>query len=72
VISKKTKYGLKALTFLARNSQHSSERIQIATISDHEHIPRKFLESILLELKKAGYLGASKGKGGGYYLVKNT
>src|SRR5690606_28302689 len=30
----------------------------------------KFLENILLELKKAGFLGSKKGKGGGYHLIK--
>jgi len=68
VISKKTKYGLKAIVHLA--SYDPQERVQISSISEEEKIPRKFLESIMLELKKAGYLGAKKGKGGGYYLLK--
>lgn len=46
------------------------ERVQISTIAEKESIPRKFLESIMLELKKAGYLASRKGKGGGYYLLK--
>ena len=69
MISKKTKYGLKALIHLA--SQESQEKVQISSISEREKIPRKFLESIMLELKKAGYLGSRKGKGGGYYLLKD-
>ena len=44
--------------------------IPISSISEEESIPRKFLENILLELKKAGFLGSQKGKGGGYYLLK--
>ena len=68
MISKKTKYGLKALVHVAR--QGYQERVQISTIAEKESIPRKFLESIMLDLKKAGYLGARKGKGGGYYLLK--
>ncbi len=68
MISKKTKYGLKALVHIARLG--FEERVQISTIADKETIPRKFLESIMLELKKAGYLGSRKGKGGGYYLLK--
>ena len=39
-------------------------------IAEKENIPRKFLESIMLELRKAGYLASRKGKGGGYYLLK--
>ena len=46
--------------------------VQIATISKNENIPHKFLESILLTLKKSGFLGSKKGKGGGYYLLKEA
>lgn len=68
MLSKKTKYGLKALTFLAK--QESKTPVQIATISKSENISLKYLESILLVLKKNDYLGSKKGKGGGYYLLK--
>lgn len=68
MLSKRTKYGLKALTYMAKNQ--CSDRVQIATIASSENIPHKFLESILLSLKKSGLLGAKKGKGGGYYLLK--
>ncbi|SDB56083.1 transcriptional regulator, BadM/Rrf2 family [Flavobacteriaceae bacterium MAR_2010_188] len=68
MLSKKTKYGLKALTFLAR--QDNNQPTQIGTISKHENISQKFLESILLTLRKNGLLGSKKGKGGGYYLLK--
>ncbi|WP_439129131.1 RrF2 family transcriptional regulator [Polaribacter sp.] len=70
MLSKKTKYGIKALTFLAR--QENKEPVQIATISKSENISLKFLESILLTLKKNGILGSKKGKGGGYYLLKDS
>ncbi|MBA6155803.1 Rrf2 family transcriptional regulator [Tenacibaculum sp. S7007] len=70
MLSKKTKYGLKALTFIAR--QEKGEKVQIATISESENISHKFLESILLTLRKAGFLGAKKGKGGGYYMLKEA
>jgi len=46
------------------------EHALITEISEAEHIPKKFLEAILLDLRKAGYLGSKKGKGGGYYLIK--
>ncbi|MDG1503534.1 MAG: Rrf2 family transcriptional regulator [Flavicella sp.] len=69
MLSKKTKYGLKALTFLARCEE--SNPVQISEISKKENISHKFLESILLTLKKAGLLGSKKGKGGGYYLRKH-
>jgi len=69
MLSKKTKYGIKALTFLAKQEKNSLT--QIGTISESENISRKFLESILLTLRKNGYLGSKKGKGGGYYLLKD-
>ena len=69
MLSRKTKYGLKALTFIAR--QEDREPVQIAVIAESENISKKYLESILLTLKKNGVLGSKKGKGGGYYLLKN-
>jgi Rrf2 family protein len=68
MLSKKTKYGIKALTYLAR--QENKIPVQIATIAKSENISLKFLESILLTLRKNGFLGSKKGKGGGYYLLK--
>ncbi|RIA10672.1 BadM/Rrf2 family transcriptional regulator [Flavobacteriaceae bacterium MAR_2010_72] len=69
MLSKKTKYGLKAMTYLAR--QENNEPVQIGVISKSENISQKFLESILLTLRKNGFLGSKKGKGGGYYLLKD-
>lgn len=69
MLSKKTKYGLKALSFLA--SQKGNAPVQIAEIAKAENISQKFLESILLSLRKSGFLGSKKGKGGGYYLIKD-
>ena len=68
MLSKRTKYGIKALVYLARKEEHTP--INIAEISTNENISRKFLESILLTLKKNGILGSKKGKTGGYYLIK--
>ncbi len=70
MLSKKTKYGLKALAFIAR--QKDKTPIQIAIIAESENISHKFLESILLTLRKSGILGSKKGKGGGYYLLKEA
>jgi Rrf2 family protein len=44
--------------------------VLISSIAESERIPQKFLEAILLELKRNGYLNSKKGKGGGYYLIK--
>ncbi|WP_298237454.1 Rrf2 family transcriptional regulator [uncultured Algibacter sp.] len=66
MLSKKTKYGLKALTFIA--TRESDLPVQVSVIAKSEQIPQKFLESILLTLRKSGILGSKKGKHGGYYL----
>jgi Rrf2 family protein len=42
----------------------------IREISEHERIPAKFLEQILLTLKNAGMLHSKMGVGGGYHLAK--
>lgn len=69
MLSKKTKYAINALVYLAR--EHSREPVQISKIAESEHIPRKFLEAILLDLRNAGMLSSRKGKAGGYYLLKS-
>jgi Rrf2 family protein len=69
VISKKAKYAIHALVKLARDREKGP--ILISEISKEGHIPQKFLEAILLDLKRAGILNSKKGKGGGYYLIKN-
>jgi len=68
MLSKKTKYGLKALAYIAK--QENNDPIQIAEIAANENISHKYLESILLTLRKSGVLSSKKGKGGGYYLLK--
>ncbi len=69
MLSKKTKYGIKALVYLAKKEDRNP--VQISIISKAENISQKFLESILLTLRKNGILGSKKGKGGGYYLLKD-
>ncbi|MBL4604631.1 MAG: Rrf2 family transcriptional regulator [Flavobacteriaceae bacterium] len=70
MLSKRTKYGIKAMTYIARREENSP--VQVGTIAENENISHKFLESILLALRKSGFLGAKKGKGGGYYLLKEA
>ena len=69
MISKKTKYAINALIYLAKRKDQGP--IVISEIAEAEHIPQKFLEAILLDLKKAAILSSKKGKGGGYYLLKD-
>ncbi|GLB48864.1 RrF2 family transcriptional regulator [Neptunitalea lumnitzerae] len=68
MLSKKTKYGLKALANLAKKGKGTP--VLISQIAQEENISKKFLESILLQLKNNGFLGSKMGKGGGYYLLK--
>ena len=60
MITKKSKYAIKALIFLAK--QEKNKPILIEDISTSEHIPKKFLETILLDLRKSGYLGSKREK----------
>jgi Rrf2 family protein len=48
------------------------DKFLIKEISQACNIPKKFLETILLELKRAGILGSKQGKSGGYFLRRNT
>ena len=69
MLSKKTKYAINALVYLAKKPV--KEPVLISEIAEQEHIPKKFLETILLDMKNAGILNSKKGKGGGYYLIKH-
>ena len=69
MLSKKTRYAIKALVILGKN--FGKEPMQISRISTEENIPKKFLEQILLDLRNAGLLYSKKGAGGGYSLNKD-
>src|SRR5215475_6250742 len=69
MLSKKTQYAFRALTHLVE--KYDQGPVLISEISKKKKIPLKFLENILLELKKAGILESKKGKGGGYYFAQN-
>ncbi len=66
MLTRKSKYGLKALLTLARGS--GAGPVLVADLAERERIPRKFLEAILLDLKRHGLLESRKGRGGGYLL----
>ncbi len=68
MLSKKTKYAINALVYLAKKPP--KQPVLISEIAEKEHIPKKFLETILLDMRNAGILNSKKGKGGGYYLIK--
>lgn len=70
MLSKKSKYAIKALISLAKN-YGASAPLRISQISDEEKIPRKFLEAILVELRNNGMVHSKMGASGGYYLAKH-
>ena len=67
MLSKKAQYAFRALTTLARNNGNGP--LPISKIVKEHPMSVKFLETILLELRKAGILMSKKGKGGGYFLM---
>ena len=70
-LSKRGEYGLRAMIMLATPGPDGHPPVlQIREISQHEQIPAKFLEQILLSLKNAGLLHSKMGVGGGYHLAK--
>jgi Rrf2 family protein len=66
VLNKKTQYALQALQYLAEHQNQGP--VLISEIAEQKKIPLKFLENILLQLRKEGILESKKGKGGGYFL----
>ena len=68
MLSQKAKYALKAMIALAE--QQEGTILQAADIAERQNIPRKFLELILLELRKHGLVDSHRGKNGGYTLAK--
>ena len=68
MISQKAKYALRALVSLARAGRGESR--MIGEIAQEQAIPKKFLEQILLELKRAGFVNSRRGRMGGYELLK--
>ena len=67
MISQRTRYALRALLHLAESEV--GKPVQLATIAQSQAIPRKYLELIMLELKKAGMVQSIRGPGGGYTLA---
>ena len=67
-LSKRTEYGLRAVVALAR--QGPNRFIQSKDLAEQENLPNKFLESILLALRRGGFLESKVGSGGGYRLSR--
>ncbi|HEU4753450.1 MAG TPA: Rrf2 family transcriptional regulator, partial [Armatimonadota bacterium] len=68
MLSSRTKYATRALLHLT--THYDARPVQIQEIAESQNIPVKFLEQILLSLKRLGFVQSRKGPGGGYYLAK--
>jgi Rrf2 family protein len=66
LLSRRSKYGLKAILMLAREA--GAGPVLVSALAERDAIPKKFLEAILLDLKRHGLVHSKKGKGGGYFL----
>ncbi|SFH87213.1 RrF2 family transcriptional regulator [Halpernia frigidisoli] len=69
MLSKKSQYAFRALSYLV--GKRNEGPVLISEISKQRNIPLKFLENILLQLKKSEILDSKKGKGGGYFFKIN-
>lgn len=72
MITQKTKYALKALTALADERAGDANALTIEQIAERSGAPKRFLEHILLDLKRAGLIGSRRGRKGGYELIKES
>lgn len=68
MLTRKTKYAIRALACLAR--EPAGTRLPIGVIVARERLPRKFLERILLDLNRSGLLASRRGRDGGYALAR--
>jgi Rrf2 family transcriptional regulator, cysteine metabolism repressor len=67
-ISAKGEYAIKAVLDLAVH--HGRGLISIQEIAARQHIPQRYLEQVLLALKRAGFLASRRGAAGGYHLSR--
>lgn len=68
MLSQKTRYALRSLLYLVERG--NSRPVQITEIAETQQVPRKYLELIMLDLKKAGMVTSQRGPGGGYVLAR--
>ncbi|MBI1869088.1 MAG: Rrf2 family transcriptional regulator [Methylocystis sp.] len=68
MLTRKAKYGLKAMVHLA--GIEPGRTALVTDIASANQIPKKFLDAILAELRNAGFVHSKKGKGGGYTLAR--
>jgi Rrf2 family cysteine metabolism transcriptional repressor len=67
-LSTKGEYGLLAIIDLALHAEGTA--VQSVQISERQRIPKQYLDQLMLTLKKAGLIGSSRGRQGGYVLAR--
>ncbi len=67
-VSTRSEYGCRAMLELSRN--YGQGRLSADAISKRQEIPERYLEQILLALRRAGFIHSRRGPGGGYVLVR--
>lgn len=73
MLTSKAKYALRAMIDLAGEARNGPRRVCfIGDIASRQDIPRRFLENILLELRKHGLVTSHRGKSGGYALARRA
>lgn len=70
MISQKTRYALRALLYLVERGK--GDPVQLGAIAETQQVPRKYLELIMLDLKKAGIVSSVRGPSGGYRLARDA
>ena len=70
MIAQKTRYALRSLLFLAE--EQGGAPVQLARIAATQRVPPKYLELIMLDLKKAGLVKSARGPKGGYQLSRDA
>jgi Rrf2 family protein len=68
MIAQKTRYALRSLLFLAE--EQGGAPVQLSRIAETQRVPPKYLELIMLDLKKAGLVKSARGPKGGYKLTR--
>ena len=69
-ISARTDYAIRALLMLAQEAQSAGAPISVETLARRQTLPRKFLEAILRDLRRAGIVDSQRGPTGGYRLSR--
>ncbi len=70
MITQKTRYALRSLLFLAE--EQGGAPVQLARIAESQRVPPKYLELIMIDLKKAGLIKSVRGPKGGYRLSRDA